>query len=115
MNSCQNFSSSVMRPSRSLTRASIGALSVAIERRRRLPGRHQRRGEQRDGQDDNLIVAAQCNVVSHYNNLGVALGNQGLVKEAIEAFRKAVAIDPSNASAVRNLARAIEVFKGGSP
>jgi Flp pilus assembly protein TadD len=52
-------------------------------------------------------------VTEAYNNLGVALGRPGNTRDAAEAFRQAVALDPGNDGARKNLAKALELLKSG--
>ena len=41
-------------------------------------------------------------------NLGVALKDQGMLEEALEAYKKALAIKPDNAKAYSNMGNALK-------
>ncbi|MGH9140856.1 MAG: tetratricopeptide repeat protein, partial [Vicinamibacterales bacterium] len=45
------------------------------------------------------------------NNLGIALGSQGHMEQAIDQFRQAIAVQPDSEDAKRNLAMALRVRK----
>ena len=43
-----------------------------------------------------------------YNNMGIALQDQGKLEEAIEAYNKALAIKPDYADAYNNMGNALQ-------
>jgi tetratricopeptide (TPR) repeat protein len=52
--------------------------------------------------------AARDRFVRALNNLGVALGSQGKLDDAIQQFKRALALDPDFAQARHNLTTALQ-------
>jgi tetratricopeptide (TPR) repeat protein len=54
---------------------------------------------------DTLVKNPDCPIA--HNNLGLLLGNQGHIEEAMEHYHKAIQIDPNNYEALNNLGNAL--------